>query len=49
MVLAAIWRERRHRKIRRENNAEWAAWLRRREAAEAKGIPFDEPHPGSND
>ena len=45
MVLAAIWRERRDRKIRQEVDAEWEAWLRRWDEAKAQGIPFDEPHP----
>ena len=49
MVLAAIWRERRDQKIRREVDAKWEAWLRRREDAEAQGIPFDEPRPKLKD
>ena len=49
MVIAAMWMERREQKIRRELNAEWDAWLRRRDAAAAKGIPFDEPRPDSKD
>lgn len=27
----------------------WEAWLRRRDDAKAKGIPFDEPHPNPID
>ena len=53
MVIAAMWMERRKReirlKIRQEVCAEWEAWLRRREDAEAKGIPFDEPRPKLKD
>ena len=53
MVIAAMWMERRERKARLEGRqevcAEWEAWLRRREDAEAKGIPFDEPHPKLKD
>ena len=30
---------------RAENNREWLEWLRRKEEAEAKGEPFDEPSP----
>ena len=30
---------------RRELNAEWEAWLKRRNEAHAKGLPFDEPSP----
>ena len=49
MVLAAMWIKSRERKIRREVNAQWEAWLRRREDAEAQGIPFDEPRPKPKD
>ena len=49
MVLAELWLERRERKAREEGRqlqqAEWEAWNRRRQEAEAKGIPFDEPPP----
>ena len=45
VVIAAMWTKSRERKIRRELNAEWNAWLRRRDDAVAKGIPFDEPRP----
>ena len=30
---------------RREKNAEWEAWLKRRDEAQANGQPFDEPSP----
>ena len=30
---------------RRETNAEWEAWLKRRDEAQANGQPFDEPSP----
>ena len=30
---------------RAERDAEWLQWLRRREDAEAQGLPFDEPPP----
>ena len=49
MVIAAMWTKSRERKIRRELNAEWDAWLRRRDDAAAKGIPFNEPRPDSKD
>lgn len=41
MVLAAIWTERRLHRLQQR----WEDWLRRREEAEAKGEPFDEPPP----
>ena len=55
MVIAAIWSERRERKAREEGRAEgeesanrrWSEWNRRRREAEAKGVSFDEPEPGS--
>ena len=41
------------RKIRREgieeNNAQWKAWLARKEAAEAAGDPFNEPSPADRE
>lgn len=53
MVLAEILQERRIRKAksetRQETNAKWAAWVQRWREAEAKGIPFDEPSPDSDD
>ena len=45
VVIAAMWTKSRERKIRRELNSEWNAWLRRRDDAVAQGIPFDEPRP----
>ena len=30
---------------RRQNNAAWDAWLKRRDEAQANGQPFDEPSP----
>ena len=56
MVLAAAfeeWREKRRlaqiaravAETRRENNAEWEAWLQRRTQAEQRGEPFNEPLP----
>ena len=53
MVIAGIWSERRERKAREEgvvegeqrNQAQWEAWLKRRENAEARGELFDEPPP----
>ena len=41
MVLAEIWTERRLHRLQQR----WEDWLRRREEAEAKGEPFDEPPP----
>ena len=41
MVLAEIWTERRLHRLQQR----WEEWLRRREEAEAKGEPFDEPPP----
>ena len=32
---------------REESDAKWLAWNERREAAAARGEPFDEPPPGS--
>ncbi len=32
---------------REEANRRWAAWLQRKTEAENKGLPFDEPPPGS--
>ena len=33
------------REARQEVNAEWEAWLKRRDEAQANGQPFDEPTP----
>ena len=32
-------------RVREEGNAAWRTWLNRRDAAAAKGEPFDEPAP----
>ena len=32
----------------RAQNELWHAWLRRKEQAEAQGLAFNEPHPGSD-
>ena len=49
MVLAEIWTERRLRRAEERGRAEtqmlWEEWLKRREEAEAKSEPFDEPPP----
>ena len=34
---------------RAEANREWEAWLARREEAESKGLPLDEPRPGGGE
>ena len=34
---------------RAEANRAWQAWLERKAAAESKGLPFDEPQPGSTE
>ena len=53
VVIAAMWKESRERKIRQEARQEmhdeWDAWTSRKEDAEAKGIPFDEPRPKPKD
>ena len=33
---------------RRETNAEWEAWLKRRDEAQANGQQFDEPSPSQD-
>ena len=40
--------ERQRAKGRKETNRLWEEWLRRREAAEADGRPFDEPPPSQS-
>lgn len=53
MVLASIWRDRIRRQAREEgieigekrSNRQWREWIRRREQAEARGEPFNEPMP----
>ena len=32
---------------RAEADREWAGWLARKEAAESRGLPFDEPPPNA--
>ena len=32
---------------REEGREEFRAWLRRKDAAESQGLPFDEPEPGT--
>ena len=32
-----------------KSNAEWRAWLERKDAAEAQGLAFDEPPPGGRE
>ena len=39
-------KERQREEGREEIRAEWRAWNARREAAEARGEPFNEPPPG---
>lgn len=53
MVLASIWRDRIRRQAREEgiaigeerSNQRWREWVQRRELAEARGEPFNEPMP----
>ena len=33
----------------KETNAQWKAWLERKEAAEAAGLPFTEPSPAERE
>ena len=40
--------ERQRAKGRAEANQQWEEWLKRREAAEADGRPFDEPPPSES-
>ena len=42
-------RQETERETRRKVNAEWDAWIQRFLDAHAKGIPFDEPRPKSED
>lgn len=49
MVLASLWQERTRRRTREEVNRRWREWLRRREQAEARGEPFNEPAPDEVD
>ena len=36
-------------KGRKESNAEWKAWLQRREEAQANNQPFNEPNPSEKE
>ena len=45
MVLANLSRD----KWRKERDAEWDAWLKRRDEAQKNGQPFDEPSPSQRD
>ena len=38
-------REKAHKQAQDEERTAWRAWLNRRDAAAAKGEPFDEPAP----
>ena len=52
MVIAKLWMDRARKEGREEGRAEanqaWAAWNRRRLAAENDGLPFTEPPPSQN-
>ena len=37
--------ERHKEEARQEAHQEWRAWLQRKDAAESRGLPFDEPRP----
>lgn len=45
MVIGAMWTKRKVEEAVQRNQAEWEAWLQRREEAEARGEPFDESPP----
>ena len=49
MVIGAMWTKRKvqeaYEEGQRSNQAQWEAWLQRREEAAAKGEPFNEPPP----
>ena len=45
MVLGSIFEKRAVNRGREEANRRWRAWIRRKEQAEARGEPFDEPMP----
>lgn len=49
MVLAGIWQERTRRQAREEANRRWREWIQRRDQAEARGEPFNEPAPDEVD
>ena len=45
MVLARLSRDKWLKEALEELNAEWEAWLKRRDEARENGQPFDEPSP----
>ncbi len=45
VVIGAMWTKRKVEEAVQRNQAQWEAWLQRREEAEAKGEPFTEPPP----
>ena len=45
VVIGAMWTKRKVEEAVQRKQAEWEAWNRRRQDAEAKGVPFDEPPP----
>ena len=53
MIFAERYRARRfeegREKGRKESNAEWKAWLQRREEAQANNQPFNEPNPSEKE
>lgn len=49
MVIASIWRDRIRRQTREEVNRRWREWIQRRDQAETRGEPFDEPAPDEVD
>ena len=49
MVLRDRYRKLAREDQRRESNREWVEWLKRRDEAQARGEPFDEPNPAERD
>ena len=49
MVLASIFEKRIYQRGKNDANRLWREWLRRREQAEARGEPFNEPAPDEVD
>ena len=45
VVIGAMWTKRKVEEAVERKQAEWEAWLQRREEAEEKGEPFTEPPP----
>lgn len=45
MVIGALWTKRKVQEALQSNQARWEDWNRRRQEAEAKGVPFTEPPP----